>query len=85
VVSLLPRGLSNRQLAAALHVSENTFESHPAHVYDKLGVRSRSQLLALFFAETYRPALMHRNWLSIPGKQASAEASGRARFQLPRG
>jgi two-component system nitrate/nitrite response regulator NarP len=59
VVSLLPRGLSNRQLAAAPHVSENTFESHPAHVYDKLGVRSRSQLLALFFAETYRPALMH--------------------------
>jgi DNA-binding CsgD family transcriptional regulator len=54
VVSLLVRGLSNRQLAAALHVSENTIESHLAHVYDKLGVRSRSQLLALFFAETYR-------------------------------
>ena len=54
VVSLLVRGLSNRQLAAALHVSENTIESHLAHVYDKLGVRSRSQLLALLFAETYQ-------------------------------
>ena len=55
VVSLLVRGLSNRQLAAALYVSENTIESHLAHVYDKLGVRSRSQLLALFFTETYQP------------------------------
>jgi DNA-binding CsgD family transcriptional regulator len=66
VVSLLLRGLSNRQLAA-LHASENTFESHPAHVYDKLGVRSRSQLLALFFAETYRPALMHLELAEHPG------------------
>jgi DNA-binding NarL/FixJ family response regulator len=54
VVSLLVRGLSNRQLAAALHVSESTIESHLAHVYDKLGVHSRSQLLALFFTETYQ-------------------------------
>ena len=37
---------------AALHLSENTIESHLGHVYDKLGVRS--QLLALLFAETYQ-------------------------------
>jgi hypothetical protein len=30
-------------------------------------VRGRSQLLALFFAETYRPALMHLELAEHPG------------------
>ncbi len=36
------------QIAAALVVSENTVESHCAHVYEKLGVHNRRELLALF-------------------------------------
>jgi DNA-binding CsgD family transcriptional regulator len=60
VLSLLVRGLSNRELAAELHVSVNTVQTHLAHAYEKLGVQSRNQLLARFFHEIYRPAL-HRS------------------------
>lgn len=57
VLALLVRGLSNRELARELHVSVNTIQTHLAHTYEKLGVQSRSQLLALFFQEAYWPAL----------------------------
>ncbi len=60
VLELLVRGLSNREIAAELHVSVNTIQTHLAHAYEKLGVQSRSQLLARFFHETYWPAL-HRS------------------------
>jgi DNA-binding CsgD family transcriptional regulator len=60
VLELLVRGLSNRELAMELHVSVNTVQTHLTHAYEKLGVQSRSQLLARFFHEVYWPAL-HRS------------------------
>ena len=60
VLELLVRGLSNREIATELHVSVNTIQTHLAHAYEKLGVQSRSQLLARFFRETYWPQ-MHRS------------------------
>ena len=57
VLERLVCGLSNRELAAELHVSVNTIQTHLAHAYEKLGVRSRSQLLARFFRESYWPTL----------------------------
>lgn len=59
VLELLVRGLSNRELAMELHVSVNTIQTHLSHTYEKLGVQSRSQLLARFFREIYWPTL-HR-------------------------
>ena len=47
VVALAARGQPNKQIAAELHLSVYTVESHLAHVYRKLGVSSRSQLAAL--------------------------------------
>jgi LuxR family maltose regulon positive regulatory protein len=38
---LLAAGLTNRQIAEALFVSEKTVKVHVRHIYDKLGVRSR--------------------------------------------
>lgn len=38
------RGLSNKTIAAELHVTVNTVEKHLSHVYAKLGVHSRGQL-----------------------------------------
>jgi predicted ATPase len=38
------QGLSNREIAGALVVSERTTESHPSHIFTKLGLRSRTQL-----------------------------------------
>lgn len=57
VCELLLRGQSNRQIAAALVVSENTVESHCAHVYEKLGVQHRRELLGRFFQEARYPEL----------------------------
>lgn len=51
VCELLLRGYSNRQIAAALVVSEHTVESHCGHIYEKLGVHSRRELLKCFFQE----------------------------------
>ena len=60
VLELLVRGLSNREIAAELHLSVNTIQTHLAHAYEKLGIRNRSQLLARFFHETYWPAMHQR-------------------------
>ena len=53
VVGLLLHGLSNAQIAARLHRSENTVQTHLRHAYAKLGVGSRTRLLARLFRETY--------------------------------
>jgi HD-GYP domain-containing protein (c-di-GMP phosphodiesterase class II) len=42
VLGLLARGLTNRQIAAALCVSVKTVGAHVEHVYVKAGVRSRA-------------------------------------------
>jgi DNA-binding NarL/FixJ family response regulator len=41
VLRLLVRGLGNRDIAGALHVSENTVEFHMRHLLSKLSARSR--------------------------------------------
>ncbi len=44
VADLVAAGWSNRDIAAALFLTERTVASHLSHVYAKLGVRSRTQL-----------------------------------------
>jgi non-specific serine/threonine protein kinase len=46
VARLVARGLTNREIAAALTVTERTAENHVQHVMDRLGFRSRSQIAA---------------------------------------
>jgi DNA-binding CsgD family transcriptional regulator len=53
VAELVAEGRTNREVAAALVVSEHTVESHLRRVYRKLGVRSRAEL-ARRFAEPAR-------------------------------
>lgn len=58
VAVLVAAGKRNRDVAAALFVSEKTVESHLARIYDKLGVRSRAALAAIVAGEAERsPAL----------------------------
>jgi DNA-binding NarL/FixJ family response regulator len=42
VLERVARGLSNKQLARELHLSEATVKSHMIHIFDKLGVADRT-------------------------------------------
>lgn len=39
-------GLTNKQIAALLHISERTAESHVQHILTKLGFTNRTQIAA---------------------------------------
>jgi len=43
ILNLVARGLSNREIAAQLFVSENTVKTHCARAFDKLGAARRTQ------------------------------------------
>ncbi len=57
VATLVASGMRNRDVAAALFVSEKTVESHLARIYDKLGVRSRAALATIIAGEQAEPVL----------------------------
>lgn len=42
-------GRSNRQIAEALFVSESTVETHLRHIFDKMDIRRRTELVGLIF------------------------------------
>jgi DNA-binding NarL/FixJ family response regulator len=44
IAILVRRGLTNRQIAAELVISESTVETHLARIFEKLGRHSRTQL-----------------------------------------
>jgi DNA-binding CsgD family transcriptional regulator len=44
VAALVAEGRTNKEVAAALFLTERTVEFHLTHVYRKLGVRSRAEL-----------------------------------------
>jgi DNA-binding NarL/FixJ family response regulator len=46
VLELVARGLSNRQIAEELFLSEPTVKVHLRHTYEKLGVRNRAEAVA---------------------------------------
>lgn len=43
ILNLVARGLSNREIAAQLFVSENTVKTHCSRAFDKLGAARRTQ------------------------------------------
>jgi two-component system, NarL family, response regulator LiaR len=43
VLTLLAKGLSNKEISLALHIAEPTTKTHVSHILDKLGVASRAQ------------------------------------------
>lgn len=46
ILQLLAEGLPNRQISKRLFISEATVKTHLVHVYDKLGVDSRTSAIA---------------------------------------
>jgi DNA-binding NarL/FixJ family response regulator len=51
VVTLLPKGLPNREIARELGITENTVKTHLRHALRKLNVRDRAQAAALVVRE----------------------------------
>lgn len=47
VLELMAAGLSNREIAERVFVSENTVKTHSSRVFDKLGARRRTQAVQL--------------------------------------
>jgi ATP/maltotriose-dependent transcriptional regulator MalT len=46
VLRLLAAGLSNKEIAERLVLSEGTIKTHAHNLYGKLGVKSRAQAIA---------------------------------------
>ena len=46
VAGLVAQGLTNRQIATALHLSERTAETHVQHILTKWGLARRTQIAA---------------------------------------
>ena len=44
LVELVANGLSNRDIAASIHISEGTVKTHLHNIYDKLGLKNRVAL-----------------------------------------
>ena len=50
VAALVTQGHTNREIAAAMFVTRNTIQTHIQHIFQKLGVRSRTELAARLLA-----------------------------------
>lgn len=47
ILQLLAAGLSNREIAEQIFVTENTVKTHLSHVFQKLGARRRTQAVQM--------------------------------------
>ena len=47
ILELIAQGLSNREIAEKLFVSENTVKTHSSHLFDKLSVKRRTQAVQI--------------------------------------
>jgi predicted ATPase/DNA-binding CsgD family transcriptional regulator len=70
VAALVAEGLTNRQIADRLFISERTAESHLEHIRQKLGVSSRSQIATWFVTQSQEPgpdqSVGHHGWPPQP-------------------
>jgi DNA-binding CsgD family transcriptional regulator len=47
ILELIAQGLSNREIAGKLYVSENTVKTHSSRLFDKLGAKRRTQAVQI--------------------------------------
>ena len=61
VVNLLAEGLSNRDIARSLSLSENTIKNYLFRIFEKVGVSSRTELLLQAYRLSPRDKMQARN------------------------
>jgi DNA-binding CsgD family transcriptional regulator len=57
ITKLVLRGLSTAEVSAELHITSNTVRDHFKAIFDKVGVRSRRELVGQVFAQHYQPRM----------------------------
>jgi DNA-binding CsgD family transcriptional regulator len=58
IVRLVARGFSTRQISESLYISEYTVQRHLQNAFEKVGVRSRRELLKRLFFENLMPRML---------------------------
>ncbi|HWS79687.1 MAG TPA: LuxR C-terminal-related transcriptional regulator [Rubrobacter sp.] len=57
ITRLVLRGLSTAEVSNELYITPNTVRDHFKSIFDKVGVRSRRELVAGIFAQQYQPRM----------------------------
>jgi DNA-binding CsgD family transcriptional regulator len=57
ITQLVLRGLSTAEVSEELHITPNTVRDHFKAIFDKVGVRSRRELVGQVFAQHYGPRM----------------------------
>ena len=57
ITQLVLRGLSTTEVSRQLHITPNTVRDHFKAIFDKVGVRSRRELVGQVFAQHYQPRM----------------------------
>jgi DNA-binding CsgD family transcriptional regulator len=57
ITRLVVRGLSTAEVSRELHITPNTVRDHFKSIFDKVGVRSRRELVGQVFAQHYQPRM----------------------------
>ena len=64
VAELVASGMSNREIASTLYMSQRSVEAHLTKVYREFGVRSRAQLVAAMSAP-HGQSRAHAKWHNV--------------------
>jgi len=67
ITQLVLRGLSSAEVSKELHITPNTVRDHFKSIFDKVGVRSRRELVGQVFAQQYQPRMATGNEPSADG------------------
>src|SRR5215211_7242546 len=67
ITQLVLRGLSTVEVSEELHITPNTVRDHFKSIFDKVGVRSRRELVGQVFAQQYQPRMASGQELDADG------------------
>ncbi len=67
IMQSVVRGLSTAEISVTFHISSNTVQDHLKAIFEKVGVRSRRELVGQLFAQHYQPRIAGGRGLDASG------------------